>query len=473
MTDRRATDADTLRKRVRRYAGLFFVLGAFQLGWGIAASIFPGIASFDLMLGLFMSGTFFTTASVMAWNGSRFAVLAISYWLILELVMLYQAGWQDNMAGIVRGLAFAVLALMLNIHAFRHWPVARRSERGRVRGRAWTRWVGLLIICSVLALGILGATGYGSEEDVTGSLGIIAGTDLPAEHLAWMRSQQLLHRDETVLIFYSSSDDIAADGNILTDKYLGSWWQDEDGELASDWVRLGAVCDVTKTGEEYGVAIYDVSRADGADALVLWLPSGQALSTTFIQRLDYLRTHHTNDAFEDACETGEPVDWEAVSRANGIPVGVINGDEIDAPLRQWLLGQDFLVPHEEAIWLRSTALYDISEGGTLMTDAYFGGWEAPRGELQTAWVEHGEICEIALVEEDEEGGELVYRATGPEAESWVQFTLPASDPASVRRVEELRALTESNRTTEHAEACDAVAAQSAASETSLGASEET
>ena len=270
-----------------------------------------------------------------------------------------------------------------------------------------------------------------------------------------MREQDLLYANETPLLFYSAAGDvIAEDGNILTDRYLGSWWNDEDGELASDWIRLGTVCDIEKTSEEAGILVYDISRAESEDILTLWLPDEDRLSATFIARLKYLNARHTNEELKAACAEDRPVDWKQVARLNGIPSGIVEGDDIDISLRQWLFGNNFLLPQEKPVWLHSTAIYAYAETGTLMTETHFGGWEEEDGVLNSVWFKHGEICAVEPVEQEEAGSGTLYRAYGPGDETWVQFSLPDSDPTSDARVQELKALTAQYRTEAHAEACE-------------------
>lgn len=452
MSDKKPVDADTLRKRLRRYAGLFFVLGVLQACIGVLTFYDQTDYASEQAIGLCLSGVFLATAAIMAWNGSRFASLAILVWIIVDLAYMVAA---DGILapGIVQRIIYLLLALMMSVHSFRHWSVAHKSSEGRVRGWAWTRWAGLMVLLPIAAL-----TAYGltlPAQPVSESGGVLSGRDIPSHHLSWMREQDLLYANETPLLFYSAAGDvIAEDGNILTDRYLGSWWNDEDGELASDWIRLGTACEIKKTSEEAGILVYDISRAESEDILTLWLPDEDRLSATFIARLKYLNARHTNEELTAACAEDRPVDWKQVARLNGIPSGIVEGDDIDISLRQWLFGNNFLLPQETPLWLHSTAIYAYAETGTLMTETHFGGWEEEDGVLNSVWFKHGEICAVEPVEQEEAGSGTLYRAYGPGDETWVQFSMPDSDPTSDARVKELKALTAQYRTEAHAEACE-------------------
>ena len=109
---------------------------------------------------------------------------------------------------------------------------------------------------------------------------------------------------------------------------------------------------------------------------------------------------------------------------------------------------------EQPLWLFSTAKYELSESGALMTDAYFGGWWEDDGAVKATWFRHGEICTIETVEAETSETLVRYRVSGPGAQRYLSFSLPSDDASMPQRIADLQAVTDAQQTAEQASACE-------------------
>ena len=447
-------EVDKYRKRVRRYAGIFFVVGALQLVMGTAGVLSADYLTLDEAIFYWMSGAFFLAGAIMTWNGARSGALAILAWDVLILVILI-AGGEITAVGLVRIGIYITLAILMCVNAFRHWHASLRAGALPVRGLAWLRWAGLAIVLPIGALSVP-VIAYSVMPHAV-SVEILSGKDIPADQLAWMREQDFLYASETPLLFYSHGiSSIAEDGNLLTDRFVGSWWTDNDGLLGSAWARLGTICEITpsQTSSMFGVKAYSIEAVDTEAPFDIWLPVDDSLHESFLQRLEYLNDHRGNEELKSACAQDRPVDWDEVSRQNGLPVGFVSESDLDAPTKNWLRGQRFLTTDETPLWMRTSARFSLEETGTLMTDMYFGGWEESGSGLEAVWFEHGELCSIEEVEAESNEASIRYRVAGPGEQRTFGFSLPRGDEHAERNIAQLRELTDQYQTEAQQTACE-------------------
>ena len=447
-------EVDKYRKRVRRYAGILFVVGVLQLVMGTAGVLSADYLTLDEAIFYWMSGAFFLAGAIMTWNGARSGALAILAWDVLILVILI-AGGEITAVGLVRIGIYITLAILMCVNAFRHWHAAHRAGALPVRGLAWLRWAGLAIVLPIGALSVP-VIAYSVMPHAV-SVEILSGKDIPADQLAWMREQDFLYASETPLLFYSHGiSSIAEDGNLLTDRFVGSWWTDNDGLLGSAWARLGTICEITpsQTSSMFGVKAYSIETVDTEAPFDIWLPVDDSLHESFLQRLEYLNDHRGNEELKSACAQDRPVDWDEVSRQNGLPVGFVSESDLDAPTKNWLRGQRFLTTDETPLWMRTSARFSLEETGTLMTDMYFGGWEESGSGLEAVWFEHGELCSIEEVEAESNEASIRYRVAGPGEQRTFGFSLPRGDEHAVRNIAQLRELTDQYQTEAQQTACE-------------------
>ncbi|MEM5517033.1 hypothetical protein WNY37_08720 [Henriciella sp. AS95] len=448
--------ADTHRKRLRVYAAIFMGAGILQ---GLAALIiFTGESEVapSEALGHAMAGLIYFFCGLMAWHGSRAACLAILFWVLtFGLVEIVVEGLDTNATrNVIQLLIFGGLALRMCVNAFLYWRAVHNDETAELVGRPWVRlagWIVVLPISAFLLVGVLASVLPGNV-----SFNIVSGSDIDAEQLAWMRQENLLDAEERPLLFYSDGFfSIKEDGNLLTDKYLGSWWQESDGELVSAWIRLGAICKVepSEANSDFRLSAYAAYSVDDREPVVFWLPKGDPLHQAFIERIGYLNARHTNAELSTACEEGRSPDWSRVAKLNGLPGGAIEAHEISRSILNWLRGEEYLLTGEEPLWLSSTASFDLEEGGVLMSDSYFGGWWQESGVTDSVWFAHGGICEIEILAEESNDITTRYRASGPGNENYLSFSLPAGTERTEQRIALLRQVTSERQTSEQAEAC--------------------
>lgn len=445
---------DKHRKRMRFYAGFFLVIGLIQILAGTVGYFSADYLTLAEEVVYWVSGAFFVAGATMVWNGSRAGAIAILLWIVL-IIALEVLGGDVSVVSVVRELIYVFMAFRMSLFAFRYWAAANEAGEGAIRGAAWLRWGGLFVVAP---LAVIGAAGLGYmiiSQPVSAE--ILSGSDIPGHQLAWMRENSMLHANETPLLFYSHGiSSIAEDGNILTDKFVGSWWTDDDGDVQSAWARLGTICSVelNEAGGGFGVTSYKVQDVDQSAPVEIWLPDGDALHNTFIERMDYLNARHSTPEFKSACKEERPVDWDEVSRQNGLPVEVLDGADFPPAIENWLRGKDFLMTNEKPLWLYTRARYDLDESGLLMTDFYFGGWEQTEGVVDALWFEHGELCTIEYLEDESDDVLDWYKVAGPGEERSYKFGMPASGDVAEARIGELRELTEKYRTEAHAAACE-------------------
>lgn len=445
---------DKYRKRTRGYAGFFFVIGAIQFLSAAIGSFSSDYLTNEEELGIYISALVYMTGAVMAWNGARAGALAIIVWMVTGLITELMMG-TFGLVGLLRYGAFLVAAGMMCVAAFRHYKAARDTGAGRVKGWATLRWGGYVVLVPLMGLTVIGISYLVFPPAVSAS--IVHGANIPDEQIAWMREQGFLNEGETPLLFYSEGlQSIAEGGNLLTDQYIGAWSQTEDGELYSSWSRLGTVCEVVPVddGAQTGMGVYEVQPAGEVDPFHVWLPSGDALQGTFLSRFDYLNSRHSNAEFEAACAEDRAVDWNEVSRLNGFPVGITEGDVLSQRTLNWLRGHDFLLTGETPLWLFTTARHELDEGGTLMTDSYFGGWGSEQGRMYSIWFEHGAICAFKHVSEESSETFNRYTVSGPGEERVFSFSLPVGASASDGRISRLKEITTSVQTEEQLAACE-------------------
>lgn len=445
---------DRYRKRLRGYAGFFFIVGAIQLSASVVGFASDAFLTFTQAVGLACSGAVLVAGAVMAWNGARTGAISILAWLVFNLA------WQVGMGaavstGTVRYLIYIGLALMMCVNAFRYWRAVKAEEGARIRGMAALRWGGLVVMLPVATLSMIGLAEVLIPSAVSSS--IVPGDRIPKEHLAWMRENNFLLETETPLLFYSAgTSSIAEDGNLLTNRFIGSWWQ-ADGELQITWTRLGQVCEVYRNDDHssFGLHAYTIRElGDATSEFDIWLPAGDALHDDFLSRLDYLNEHHSNAELKAACEEGRDPDWQEVARLNGIPVGFVDGKDIPQRVENWLRGKKYLVLNEEPIWLNTTAIYDLRETGTMLSSHYFGGWyEDSSGALNQVWYDHAQICAVSEIEEEAGNGLRWFEVTSTDPEDWYKFELPEEDARIDDYLAQLQDRIDGSRTEENLRAC--------------------
>ncbi|MGS0498476.1 DUF3857 domain-containing transglutaminase family protein [Pseudoalteromonas mariniglutinosa] len=101
-----------------------------------------------------------------------------------------------------------------------------------------------IIWAPILFLGLL------QESYLIPSTSIVKGDKLWPYQVQFMKRQQLIPLDEAILYFYSDAFiDFRSDGNGITDNYIFSYWQNEQGQIESN---LKHFKDITSIEVTYG-----------------------------------------------------------------------------------------------------------------------------------------------------------------------------------------------------------------------------
>ncbi len=118
----------------------------------------------------------------------------------------------------------------------------------------------------------------------------------------WLKANDYLVDDETILKFFSYGIYSIEDGGaLLTDKYFGGWYK-KDGELGGWWGELGTICSITRKDDSAGSTrvLYDVLASDGG-GIDLSLPKSGERVEEFIQQTLSLNEAATTEAHQEAC----------------------------------------------------------------------------------------------------------------------------------------------------------------------------
>ena len=247
---------------------------------------------------------------------------------------------------------------------------------------------------------------------------------------------------------------------MLTDKFVGGWHVDDDGELVSSWVALGEVCRVEQRteGDWLTPAYYVFYEAGETDpSAEVFLPVSQNAPARFLERFNRLNSRHQDQEVADACRENRAIDWSRVAANNGIHDRVVPGDAVTKSQRHWLLGEQYLLPEETISLFYSYGTYSIAKGGSMLTDRFFGGWLETHGQRDSQWFRLGEICSLTEADpsdDDEAQSSVSYTATDAE-ENWLTFVLSTKDNGHLRMIESVRTANLDAQTEAQLAACQA------------------
>ena len=391
-------------------------------------------------------------AALAAWHASRLAALSLSLILLISLISLFftQADQSIILRQSIRLFIYFLLSLYLLRNMWRYYAL-RRTLDAPIEGWAWLRWLGIGLLLPYFGMLVLGLTvlSFGVSSAV------IKGQDIPVEQLDWMVEQNFLHADETPLYFYSEAlFAIREGGNLLTDKYAGSWWLD-DGELQSVWFRLGEICrvELTQPGDYITDAIYTLYGPGEDNWMQVWLSIEDDQHKRFISRLKTLNQFKLTEAAKTACAENRAIDKAALALENNIQPGFVAGPNMSEAHIKWLKQQNYLLNDEQPVTFYSYGAYHINEGGLLLTNSHIGGWYLHRGKQRGWWQSLGKICRIEPEEATNEM-DVLYRFTAPE-DDWFVAEFPKDDEQNQAFLDDLQQRIDTAQTAEDLAACQA------------------
>lgn len=441
------------RKWMRGIAVFFLAISFVELIIGLATWLTAGRGASDgaLLTALAQPMLVFIFAGMM-WHGGRLGTLL----LVITFLTLSGLAIGNTPGGklflLIRLGIYASIAIYGLWHTHRYHAECLIDD-APIGGYPAVRWGGFMVM--ILPLGIAG-TGVAMTQGKV-STAVLPAYEIDAKHYAWMTEQNFLLADERVQYFYSEGlFSISEGGNLLTNRYVGSWWRDEENALTSYWLPIGEVCKVETidVGGPYRDGVYNIHGAGEDNWVQIWLSTEDEGHTAFLSRLNYLNKRNQHPFVRNACDEGIDIDREGLALANGIEPGIVSGDLVEQDQRDWLSAQRYLRADETIISFYSYGTYDIDTGGSMLTDKYFGGWYQSQGQAYSAWAELGEICSIEQVQvgDLEAGEDAKYKITYGE-DSWYTAQLSSLAGADEALIQDLTNRNEAHKTDNVREAC--------------------
>lgn len=439
------------RRRMRGSATFFIVVSVIgALGAGILLAVGDDRFNADDLFGRVVLAVGLISAGLAAWNGSRLASTGLVL-LLLITPLTALAGFIDiSPSEWVRSVLYTALAVFMTLGAFRYCSLSKAANHP-IGGLVWLRWTGTLVTSAVVLF-----LGFGISVLLIGTpTAVVRGADISEEQLEWLVEKGFLYGGEKPLYLYlDGAFSIVDGGSLLTDEYVGGWWQHE-GELDATWIPLGQVCEVktVQEGSYFEDAIYSVHTPGDELWVQLWLSIEGDLHKRFISRMKTINNRKMRPEVKRFCEENRPIDWAEIAASNGISADIVRDEGVTDPQRAWLVEQKYLLENEQILNFYSYGKFAIEEGGTLLTDKYFGGWYQSNGELGSRWLALGDLCGITSPEDITEGRNAVYAVTGPN-ESGLDLSLPTTDNQAEALVQRVLDLNAAKATDQSRSACE-------------------
>lgn len=439
-----------VRRRMRGIAVFFIVISLI----GLAASILLIATGYRALstaliieIVLFIGGML--VSAVAAWNGSRVAAALLIVLLGLSpfLAATPQVGVEAS--DIVRSIVYVILALIMLASAIQYHRLSREGSQP-LGGSRLLRWSGKIFAALIVIF-----MGFSASILLfSNSTAVALGSDLSEEHRTWLTEREFLLPSEKPLYYYLDGlHSIEEGGSLLTDKYVGGWWQ-EDGEVKSVWLQLGQVCrvDLLSEGGFLEDAIYSVHSPGDTKWVQLWLSIEDNMHKKFIGRLNVLNQRKMRPEIKVFCDENRPIDWTEIATQNGISPSIVDPEGVSEEQVEWLQDNEFLVRNERLLKFYSYGKFEISEGGSLLTDRYFGGWYQNAEGIQSAWIKIGSICSIEQTKQGDDETSL-YLVEGHNG-AWIELDLPDGDGQSEALIEQVLVMNSEQMTEETRQACD-------------------
>ncbi len=449
--DLNQSGSDLYKRKMRRWATVFIVVGLIV----VAASGFLAFSGMnaeyspDMLFERGVAAGIILITGLMAWNGSRIGAIILFLFVLSGFFDLVSGFDAAALGGLIRTVVFSYIAGLLVWNTYRYHQECQIEGR-LIDGSSIVRWGGLAISVPTVGAVLVGLVMMLNPLSVS----ILRGSELADKHYAWLSEKSYLLANERVLFLHSDGPFSLEDGGtLLTDKYIGMWWQDE-GELKDYWFRLGEVCEV-KTLSDGGAledAVYKIQGAGEDNWFNISLSTQGDVHTDLIRRFGVMNSRSMHPRVKQACEAGEVIDYAALALDNGILPDIIDGADVSESHIKWLKERDYLTDTESILSFYSHGTYHIDEGGSLLTDRYFGGWFINQGVPGFVWAELGEICSFEAQEEDSTDEYATYKITFG-ADGWYTFNLPASENQAEVFVADLKDLNTQAQTPEHLETC--------------------
>ena len=442
-------------KRFRGAALFLLVMIVFTMGVsGLVMGSEDAGRALNSRYALIFAGTLLVPA-LMAWNGSLLGAGALFgllfIWALGNAIVSFTGG------GIGWPFIRSFLYLGVSGWLFRELYLYRRKSRAEgepIGGSATIRWGGKGIVAAAGGLVVFGLTAPMLEPAQSP---VLTARQIPLDLYYWMYDNDILGTDERVFLFSrDTGKPYSESGNLLTNQYVGSWWQ-EDGKLETGWIRLGEICRVEKTRTESDVQenLYTLHTFGEDSWLRILLPKRDGGEDVFLARMNYLNDQKMHHEVRSACDEDRMPDWDEIAASNGIQPNIIGPKDMRREHISWLRHNDYLTTKERLLKFYSHGHYSIATGGLLLTDQYFGGWSKDTDGLESWWFKFGEICSVKKEKPATKKRGPRYRVISVD-DNWFQFNLPNANNQDEKFIALLNKLNQEARTDEQEAACTAL-----------------
>ena len=452
-------DRDLHKRRFRGAALFIIVINTFALLLGLlllgADTSEQGVSAGDIIAG----AAIVILPAVMTLNGSVFGGVILLILLTAEFVLEASEGAGINWPTI-RSVLFIGLAAWIVSELIRY-RIRSHEEAEPIGGSAVIRWGGKgLIAAGAAALAVMASGNF--MQSAPGR--VLTAQQIPGEQYSWMVNNNILGSAERV--FYFSEDSgvpYTESGNLLTDHYIGAWWQ-EEGELETGWIRIGEICRVEKTRTASDVAenMYTIYTFGEESWLRILLPKADGGDKTFMARMNYLNDEKMHSEVRSACDENREPDWDIIAAGNGIQNKFVGPEDVSQSQLSWLRHNDFLSREETLLKFYANGHYSVSSGGLLLTDLYFGGWSEDTDGLHGWWFKFGEICDVRQVKDATKTRGPLYRIESQD--QWFEFHLPEEGDQDTELIADVTRMNAVAQSEETATACAAFMAEKDAGE---------
>lgn len=451
MLDEEEEQRIQYRRRMRGSATFFIVISVIgTLGVAVVATLGAGELDPGSLFGaLIVTGGMFM-AALGAWHGSRSAAISLVAIVCASPLISLFLNISMSAAEWARSIFYAGLALFMTVNTFR-FHAASKQLNIPIGGNDLLRLGGSLATWACVVF-----LGFGSLMVSLGTTtAVLRESEITEAQITWLSEQDFLVGDERPLYLYLDGlFGMELGGSLLTDEYAGGWWK-EDGEISSVWIPLGQICEVKQIveGSFFEDAIYSIHNPGEEHAVELWLSIEGNVHEQFIARMKSINNRRMRPEIRKFCDENRVLDWVEVAAMNGISRDIVAADSVTEEQQNWLREQEYLLDSETILRFYAYGRYGIEEGGTLFTDAYFGGWFESGEEVGSRWFKLGEICKINPPRDASSGAHVFYKIWDAEGK-WLDMYLPAHDDQAAELIKAVLELNEKNVTETSRDACE-------------------
>jgi hypothetical protein len=273
----------SLRRKMRGIATFFIIISIIGvLGALVVLGAGERGGSSDELWGQIVVVFGMLFAAIGAWHGSRVTAFFLVLLLLVSPLSAIMGYAELGKVDWLRSGLYITLSIVMLLSAARYHAVMRSASQ-TVGGAPWVRWVGKVLSGAVIAVCAIGVL----VLSVSPSTMLIKGAEISDSQSVWLSENGFLEDGERpIYLYFDGLFSHEEGGALLTNKYVGSWWQEEN-ELQAYWIELGQVCDVKtiNEGSFTSDAVYQV-HGPGEDHWVqVWLSTENNLHRDFISRM--------------------------------------------------------------------------------------------------------------------------------------------------------------------------------------------